>query len=235
MTGQRGIALIIAILITSFLSALGLGLMLAVFMDRLATGNMAGSVAMLYAADAGIELAARDLAQVADWADILSGSERSSVTDGSASGVRGIPGGGVVDLTALTNVLNCGRPTNCSVAQMNASAKERPWGVNNPRWQLFAYGSLERFAQLSRPVPCYIVVWIADDGREDDGDPLSDAIDEDGRGHGIVRVHAEVFGHSGARRSIEAELVRVCRGEEVAGCPSGIRVQSWQELRQPIP
>lgn len=235
MTGQRGIALVIAILITLFLSALGLGLMLAVFMDRLATGNMAGSVAMLYAADAGIELAARDLAQAADWAAVLAGSERSSLTDGSANGVRSVPGGGVVDLTALTNTLNCGRPTNCSVAQMNASAKERPWGVNNPRWQLFAYGSLEGFTQLSRPVPCYIVVWIADDGREEDGDPLSDTANQDGPGHGIVSVHAEVFGRGGARRAIEAELVRVCRGEEVAGCPSGIRVQSWQELREPIP
>ena len=37
--------------------------MLAVFMDRLATGNMSGSVAMFYAADAGIEFAARDLAR----------------------------------------------------------------------------------------------------------------------------------------------------------------------------
>ena len=52
---ERGIALIMVILVTTFLSALGLGVLLAVFMDRLATGNMAGSVAMLYAADVGIE------------------------------------------------------------------------------------------------------------------------------------------------------------------------------------
>ncbi len=63
MTSERGIALIMVILLTAFLSALGLGLLLAVFMDRLASGNMAGSVAMLYAADAAIELAARDLSQ----------------------------------------------------------------------------------------------------------------------------------------------------------------------------
>ena len=40
----------------------------------------------------------------------------------------------------------------------------------------------------------------------------------------------------GGRRAIEAELARVCRqvdGEEV--CLPGIRVQSWQELRQVIP
>ena len=42
---ERGIALIMVVLVTTFLSALGLGLMLAVFMDRLATGNMAASAA----------------------------------------------------------------------------------------------------------------------------------------------------------------------------------------------
>ena len=44
-----------------------------VFMDRLATGNMTGSVAMLYAADSGIEIAARDLAQIDDWNVVLNG------------------------------------------------------------------------------------------------------------------------------------------------------------------
>ena len=46
MTSQSGIALILALLVTSFLSAVGLGLALVVFMDRLATGNTRGSVAM---------------------------------------------------------------------------------------------------------------------------------------------------------------------------------------------
>ena len=89
MTGQRGIALIMVMHLTAFLSALGLGLILAVFMDRLATGNMSGSVAMLFAADGAIELAARDLAQADDWDAVLAGSQRSSFTDGAPGGVRG--------------------------------------------------------------------------------------------------------------------------------------------------
>lgn len=231
---ERGIALIMVILFTSFLSALGLGLILAVFMDRLATGNMSGSVAMLYAADGAIELAARDLAQVADWNTALSGAQRSTVTDGFAGGVRGIAGGGTVDLTASTNLLNCGKTSNCTAAQMDASSRERPWGANNPRWQLYAFGPAEQFTPMSRPAPCYLVVWIADDGREEDGDPAADAVAETA-GHGIVRVHAEAFGLAGSRRAIEAELVRACRGAGVGACLPGIRVQSWQELRQPIP
>jgi len=235
MTGQRGIALIIVILFTAFLSALGMGLLLAVFMDRLASRNMAGSVAMLYAADAAIELAARDLSQEADWDTVLSGARLSSLTDGLPGGVRDIPGGGTIDLTASTNVLNCGRTSNCTAPQMNANSRERPWGANNPRWRLYAFGPMEQLTQFAQPAACYLAVWVADDGREEDGDPLADAVEDEDAGHGIVRLHAAAFGFAGSTRAIEAELVRACRGEGVGACLPGIRVQSWQELRQPIP
>ena len=198
MKDQRGIALIMVMLATTFLSALGIGLMLAVLMDRMATGNMAGSVAMLHAADAGIELAARDLALAGDWNGALSGAAPGSVTDGPATGIREVPGGGTVDLTAATNMLNCGKATTCTASQLNANSRERPWGVNNARWQLFAYGPMGQFAQLERPAPCYLLVWIADDGRELDGKPLEDEPEADGPGHGTVRVHAEAFGPSGS-------------------------------------
>ena len=234
MTSDRGIALIMVILITAFLSALGAGLILAVFMDRLANGNMSGSVAMLFAADAAIELAARDLAQVDDWSSVLAGARQSSFVDGAPGGVRGIPGGGVIDLTASTNLLNCGKVTNCTLAQMNANSRERPWGANNPRWRLYVFGPMERVAPLSQPVACYLAVWIADDGREEDDDPLADANPGDA-GHGLVRVHAEAFGHTGSRRAIEAEVARACRAAAVGACLPGIRVQSWQEMRQAVP
>jgi hypothetical protein len=235
MRDQKGIALIMAILLTTFLSTLGLGLMMAVFMDRLATGNLSGSVAMLYAADAGIELAARDLGNIADWDAVLAGSTLGTFTDGAPGGVRGLPGGGAVDLSIATNMLNCGRTTNCTAAQMDADSRERPWGTNNPRWRLFLFGPMAQFTEFTRPASCYLAVWIGDDGREQDGDPAVDAAGEDEPGHGIVRVHAEAFGVAGGRRAIEAELARPCPAGEAAGCGPGIRVQSWQELRQPVP
>jgi hypothetical protein len=235
LSEQRGIALIMVVLATTFLSALGIGLLGAVFMDRLATGNMSGSVAMLHAADAGIEIAARDLALAADWNLVLSGAERSSFTDGLPSGVRTVPGGDPVNLTEATNMLNCAKATTCTTLQMNANSRERPWGANNARWQLFAYGPMARFTQIERPAPCYLLVWIADDGRELDGKPLEDEPGADGAGHGIVRVHAEAYGAAGSRRVIEAELARVCPAGPGEGCLPGIRVQSWQELRQAVP
>ena len=232
MTSHRGIALILALLATSFLSAVGLGLAVVVFMDRLATGNTKGSVAMVYAADAGIELAAHELSR-ADWDAVLEGVEQASFSDGAPTGVRAIPGGGAVNLAAETNTLNCGQQAPCAAAQMDANSDDRPWGVNNPRWRLYAYGPFDNLTAVARPTPCYVAVWVADDTRERDGDPLADGVEE---GRGVLRVRAAAFGPLGSRRAIEAELARVCfdaNGEEV--CQPGIRVQSWQEVRQLVP
>ena len=232
MNSQRGVALILAMLATSFLSAVGLGLAVMVFMDRLATGNMRGSVALLHAADAGIELAAHDLART-DWNAALAGLAQASFSDGTPTGVRAIPGGDGVNLDAETNEINCGTASTCTAAQMTANTAARPWGVNNPHWRLYAFGPLERVAAVAHPAPCYLAVWIADDVREEDGDPL---VDGEVHGRGVLRVRAVAFGPSRSRRAIEAELARVCSGaaaEEM--CRPGIRVQSWRELRQLVP
>jgi hypothetical protein len=231
---ERGIALILAVLFTSFLCAIGLGLALVVFMDRLAVGNMRGSVGLLYAADAAIELAARDLSRTDDWSSVLAGLQRGTLTDGVPGGVRQTPGASI-NLTALTNQLNCGSDADCTSAQMDTSTRDRPWAGNNPRWQLYGYAPFGTSAELERPSPCYLVIWIADDAREQDDDPSSDAIEAE-PGHGILRVRAEAFGYGGARRGIEAELVRFCLPAGTPGsCRASIRVQSWLEVRETVP
>lgn len=235
MTGQRGIALILAVLVTSFLSAIGLGLAVIVMMDRLATGNLRGSIAMLYAADAAIELAARELIAVEDWNLALRGEVRSRFVDGPPEGVRPLPGGAEVDLMAATNGLNCGKRTPCTAGEMQESTSERPWGLNNAHWQLYAYGALKDLAPVQRPAPCYIVVWLADDSHEDDGDPLADGEETGAPGRDIVRIRADAFGPMGARRAVEAELSRRCLGDVPEACRMRIRVQSWHEVRHPVP
>jgi hypothetical protein len=233
---ETGVALIMVLLVTSVLSTLALGLAVIVSTSQLAEGNFVDSMAMLYAAEAGVELAAHDLSQSADWDLVLSGRESGTLTDGAATGVRNTPAGGRVSLTIETNQLNCGKASSCTEAQMNANSRERPWGPNNARWRLFEYGSIPSLDLFARPGPWYLLVWVADDGRETDGNPLADGGGTDHRGRGILRVRAEVYGGWGARRAVEAELARSCRsagGAEV--CQPGIRVQSWQELRQLIP
>lgn len=234
MTTERGVALVLAILVTGFLSAIGLGLALIVIMDRLAAGNLRGSVGLLYVADAALELAVRDLAHLEDWNPALTGTARSTLVDGEPFGVRDIPGGGTIDLTSSTNQLNCARATACSPVQMAANTRERPWGPNNADWHLYAHAPADHIADLARPVPGYLAVWIADDGREEDANPLSDAADTEAPGHGVLRIRAEARGPFGLRRVIEAELARLCI-DVSDPCRHGIRVQSWREVRESVP
>ena len=233
---ESGIALIMVLLVTSLFTTLALGLAVVVSTHQLAQGNYGDSVAMVYAAEAGVSLAAHDLALSANWDLVLSGAETGTFTDGLATGIRNIPAGGWVDLSQETNQINCGKATSCTVAQMNANARDRPWGTNNARWQLFEHGPLHALEAFARPGPWYLLVWVADDSRETDGNPLADGGGADQRGRGILRVRAEVFGTLGARRAVEAELARSCHKDGGADvCLPGIRVQSWQELRQQVP
>jgi hypothetical protein len=212
-------ALLLTLLVVALLSAIGLGLLLATASERLTSANYLDSVEALNAADAALELAAHDLARIADWDRVLDGTIRSSLTDGGAGGPRNI-GGSAFNLTTLTNQLTCGRPTDCSDARVAVSTANRPWGTNNPRWQLFVHGPLRQFAPAPHPLAdAYVVVWIGDDAREVDGNPLVDGGGAEGQGRDVVRAHAESFAAGGARRAIEADLVRQ---------EGGIRVQSWR-------
>ena len=60
---ESGVALIMVLLVTSLVSTLALGLAVIVSTNQLAAGNFGDSTAMSYAVDAGVELAAHDLAQ----------------------------------------------------------------------------------------------------------------------------------------------------------------------------
>ena len=232
MKAERGIALILVTLVTSFMSAIGLGLALIVFMDGVASANQRESVAMLYAADAALELAVRELSPIENWNTVLAGDARSAMVDGPPSGVRAITRVEQIDLTAIGNELTCGRPS-CSAAQITSGTRERPWGANNARWQLFAYGPLRNFMQPAQPLTGYATVWVADDGREEDGDPTQDGA-EGTAGQGMIRIRVEAYGPQGIRRAIEAELARLCIDGR-APCAQGIRVQSWKELRESFP
>ncbi|MGH9201513.1 MAG: hypothetical protein ACRD2A_09770, partial [Vicinamibacterales bacterium] len=132
---ERGIALVVTLLTISFLSALGLGLVLSTSIARMADNNHEDAVMVLNAAESALEVASRDLARIADWNLVLTGVERSPLVDGS-SGARVLTDGTAIDLTRLTNQLTCGRITSCSDAQRTASTVDRPWGRQNPRWTL---------------------------------------------------------------------------------------------------
>jgi Tfp pilus assembly protein PilV len=234
--GQSGMSLVAVLLATGFFSVVGLGLALVVSTSLRADSNYSDAVTMLNAAEAGLELAARDLAIEADWDLVLSGVKQGRFADGAPSGTRSIPIGGTVSLTAQTNLINCGKPGACTTAQMDAASADRPWGTNNPRWQPYLYGPLPALGTFMQNVPLYLLVWVGDDGREVDEDPLRDGSTTADPGRGVLQLRSEIFGASGARSAVQALVTRVCWTENIVErCLPGVRVQSWREVRQWLP
>ena len=158
-------------------------------------------------------IAARDLAQIADWNGVLAGAQPGTSRTAAPGGVRSLPGGAVggpdsrdqhVELRQVHNLHQC------------ADEREFTGAAVGRQQSSLAAVCLRPDAAVCRKLrgrrPCYLAVWVADDGREQDGDLWPMPRTTEMPGHGIVRVRAEAFGIAGSRRAIEAELSRVLSG-----------------------
>jgi hypothetical protein len=199
-------------------------LMISITETRIAA-NHTSAMAAIYAADAGIELAVRALAAAVDWDAVLAGDATSGFVDGPSGGVRVMAAGRAIDLSSETNRLRCGAAAPCGEDDLNAVVAERPWGINNPRWQLYAYGPLDGLLGGNTiESGAYVAVWVADDPFDNDGEPLRDGSDDDNPGRGIVLIRAHGYAAGGAVREVEAAVQRV---DEAGSTP---RMLSWREL-----
>jgi PilX N-terminal len=226
---ERGVALIIALMATLLLSALGMGLVMTSMTETMITNNYRDSGEAMYAADAGIERVMQDLLTVPDWNGILAGGVQSSFIDGAPTGERVLHDGSTIDLGIATNMLNCNKATTCSAAEMNAWTEDRPYETNNPRWQLFAYSPLADVIETGTVLsPMYVAVWIADDPAENDGNPAADG-DAD-HGGGILLLRAQAFGPNGSSSLIEVTVERTDTSELERGY-TGQRGQDEQNRR----
>ena len=239
---ERGIALIVSLMAVLLLSGLGLALVLTTSTEAMVAANFRNGQEALYAADAALERVLSDLLAVPDWNPILAGWGTSAFVDGPSGGPRLLPDGTRIDLTEATNLLNCGRLSNCSVAEMNAVTEERPWGADNPRWRLYAHGPM-RDVLPAAPIdsPFYVMVWTADDPAENDSDPTRDGSTAANPGTGVLALRAEAFGPAGSRRAIEAtvanqaymgdtEELEIDDDPDEIGHPA-MQVLSWREVR----
>jgi hypothetical protein len=200
--GDRGSALILVLIASGLLAALGVGLLMLGSTDGMIATNFRTAGEALYAADAVAERAIQDLVLVANWSDSLSGTTPSTFVDGTLTPT--LASNQPLDLTALTADLQ---------RQSDASAS---WGPNNPRWRLFAYGPLSQINGTSLiQSSAYVVSWIADDPAETDGNPLSDT-------NAMVTLRARAFGLFGSTRGVDVALVRTEPGR------AGVRVLSWR-------
>jgi hypothetical protein len=215
--------LVVVLLLTLLMSVLGAALALVTSSEVAIAANFRNSEEARYAVSAAAEHALAEMASSADWNQLLDGTVRSTLVDGPPFGVRVLADGSRVDLEKVLNLVNCQRTTVCGDAEMDAVTSDRPWGVNNPRWRLFAYGRLQDLLPGGTiDSPYYAVVLVADDPSETDGDPSRDGAPPD-PGAGIVEARAHVFGPRGVRRTIDMTVSRTS-----AGPP---RVMSWREIR----
>jgi hypothetical protein len=198
-------AVVTALFVGGLLAALGHGLVLLTNTEQAIAANQHAAVETLYAADAALATVLPELRRTADWTSVLTGAQTSGFVDGTRVPV--LPSGATIDLDTLTS-------------ELQAGAASDPWGANNPVWRLYAYGALERLSPGFRS-RSYIVVWVADDPAETDGNPAVDA-------NRTLLVRAEAFGPNRSRRSIRATVGarEADRGEELRP-----RVWSWREER----
>jgi hypothetical protein len=256
---ERGVALVIALLAIVVMVAIGSALMLAAATESKITRNFRNGAEALYAADAVLEWAVGELRGVADWNQLLTGGARSSLTDGDPNGTRVLADGTTIDLTRIRNDLNCRSASACSDARLDSITAERPWGVNNPRWQPFAWGYLDGLLPGGTgDSAVYVVVFVADDASDCDDNPLVDGgavvscpvgVTKN-PGGGVLGLRAESFSAFGAHRAIEltvaraqnstaaSELMPDDKAAEKYGNTTGlnpgqaeVRILSWREVK----
>lgn len=232
---EDGVALLVALMAMLLMSVLGAALVLTGSSETMIAGNFRSAQEELYAAEAALERTMDDLAAVPDWNVLLDGSTRSTFVDGAPSGSRTVPGGGAIDLNQIVDLANCWQATPCSASDLTANpAGNRPWGANNPVWQLYGYSPLDRIlATGTIGSPDYVVVLVADDPSETDGNPMVDGVDPaTNPGTGVVALRGEAFGPRGAHRVIELTVERL-NANDPEGKPTrqpGVRILSWREV-----
>jgi hypothetical protein len=213
---EDGIALIVALMATMLMTALGVALILTTSTETMITANYRNGQEALYAADAALERAMDDILTVPDWNNLLNGTTQSAFIDGAPSGTRSLPDGTQIDLGQLLNLANCGKVTSCSASDLTSNLTgSRPWGANNPVWQLYAYNRLDAIVPSGTVnSQYYVVVLVGDDPSDDDNDPLHDGGPCDptlqcpNPGAGVLSLRAEAFGPRGAHKVIEMTVAK---------------------------
>jgi hypothetical protein len=215
LNNEEGTALIISLMAMMMLTALAAGVVMVSNTETMIASNYRNAQEALYGADAAAERVVQDLLLVPRWNDILGGGVQSSFVDGARDGQKTIPGGPHITLCCSTATATGQLQSATDTANM--------WGVNNPRWQLFAWGPVTDILPDNEvDSPMYVAVWVADDPSETDGNALADT-------NGVLTLHAEAYGASGTRKTIEVTVARTSGTEIERG---QIAQRGQEELNQ---
>ena len=190
----------LTLLAMAVLNAMGAGLITVTNTEASIAANYRVASELAYAAEAGANAAIGELSRAGSWTSVLSGVARSSFCDSTLAPTTAF--GDRLDLSAMTSSLQ------------SASDADAHRGVNNPRWRLYLYQPLSLIARTTL-ASSYVVVWVADDAAEADGDPQSDS-------NGLLTMRAEAFGPQGMQRTIDATL---------ASDGASVKLVSWRDVR----
>jgi hypothetical protein len=189
---DSGAALLMALIVTLFLSAIGGVLILLASTETRIAGAEVWRAEARGIAEVLLERVFQDLLLAPDWSDVLSTGTGASFRDTGPPPSTVSPA--ARDLAALT--LNVQRETD----DFNR------WGPDGPRWRLYAFGPADRLFSAAdlggdRASTFYAVAWVADDPGEGDGNPGAERNE-------TVQVRAEAFGPMLTRFALLATVRR---------------------------
>ena len=199
LSNDHGIAVVIALLLALLLGAIAAALIALTTTETTISLSFRHAQEASHGAEAALERALHDLAVMGDWSAALApppGNLTSTFNDGET--VPLTPAGRSLDLARLT-----------AERQADSDARAGPdlFGADSPEWRLFAHAPMQALLPgAGLDLPLYLVVWVADDEWDGDGDP---AVDNNGR----ILIRAHAFGTGGAERSTEARVGRTGGGD----------------------
>lgn len=215
LRNQDGAALLLALTIVLMLAAVGAAAALTARSETLIAANFRQGQEALYAAEGGLARAVQDLSPLTDWTAVLAGAP-STFIDGAPTGSKRLPGGDTV-------VLCCGSGSLTGDLQQRGNAGGN-WGANTPEWRLFAWGAASSWLTAGgSSSPFYVVIWVADDVSDGDGNPWVDS-------NGAVVIHALALGPARARRSIQATVQHARRADGTL-LGTGVTIASSRQSR----
>jgi hypothetical protein len=204
--GQReaGSALIAVIGILGLLAVASGALLFLTSIEVVSSAHHRDAQELAYAAEAALAVAVLELQVMPSWTNALAGAALPAFRD--LTQMPALADGSLADLASLTVALQ---------AESDALGS---FGPDTPRWRLFAYGRAGSLAPAAATSIAYLVIWIADDAGDADGNPEADA-------NGILQVRADALGPRFARRGVAASIRRA------DPAPAAVRVLTWRRAR----
>jgi hypothetical protein len=207
---ERGVALLIVLLSTLLLTGLALSLVLVSNSETLISANYRNTQETLYGADAAIELVIQDLLTVPQWNSVLAAGGNVQSSFIGASTTFRLPDGTTIDVAKER------AKVQYETDQANI------WGLNNPVWQIYAYGPISDLLPNGVSSPVFVLVLVGDDPSESDLNPQADV-------NGVLTLHAEAWGAGGSHKVIETTVSRTSSTEIERGYVAQRGQEEWNQ------